>query len=534
MILRSRLEAASKVIFELEKSMQWYVRLSIMVLMGILVFYPFPIRLKWPGLGILLFFEAGHEINYYVMRKWLDNATKYWHVPFNIFLIALFIRLLGKDLVGLQWLYLLSIVHLAMLYGFNTAIVTAILAMISYSGLLWFYFLGKGYTYTDMIFMTLLFFIAAESGYLADIVIKEREEHEKAQELIRKLENANQQLSLLYHIARMLGEMGELKSIFQKLLEDVSQAMGADIVTILLLDESHQELRVEAARGLPEEAIKDIRIKVGEGVTGKVVGQKKPLIFNQPLPEELLVSCERYRKIKSPTSIFLPMMVKGKVYGAFHVSFLKHREFTSEEIAFLWTIAEDLTLLIENNTLYQNMELLAISDPLTKLYNRGQFNKRLQEELLRAERYHFQLSLILLDIDHFKEYNDLYGHVLGDGLLRQIAELIQGNIRKVDFAARYGGEEFTIILPNTNKSGALTVAERIRQAVAGTEFVSGEANPVHKTVSLGVATYPGDATNAEELILRTDQAMYEAKRRGRNLVQPYHQGREEEGRGDQT
>ena len=160
-----------------------------------------------------------------------------------------------------------------------------------------------------------------------------------------------------------------------------------------------------------------------------------------------------------------------------------------------------------------------MTDVISGLANRRAFDEILEAEITRATRYHQPLSLIILDLDSFKEYNDRWGHPAGDVRLREVADLLRLNVRDPDVAARYGGEEFAVILPNTTKSGAIRLAERLRRSAAksapqknGNNFVPGY------TLSLGVATLPDDAISLEELLLMADNAELMAKRLGKNQV----------------
>lgn len=161
---------------------------------------------------------------------------------------------------------------------------------------------------------------------------------------------------------------------------------------------------------------------------------------------------------------------------------------------------------------------LATHDPLTKLFNRTFFSTKLEEEFQRAVRYNTPLSLIVIDIDHFKPINDTHGHQAGDAYLESLSELIERTVRQVDTVARYGGEELVVILPHTAREGAMIAAERLRRTVADHE-VSFEGQAIRCTISLGVASYQeGSAYSVEELLQAADRAMYEAKEGGRNQV----------------
>jgi len=158
-------------------------------------------------------------------------------------------------------------------------------------------------------------------------------------------------------------------------------------------------------------------------------------------------------------------------------------------------------------------------DSLTRLATHGAFKERLTRELHRAYRYRRMLSVLMADLDHFKHYNDNFGHPAGDRLLRLVARMVQSQVRQVDFGARYGGDEFSIILPETSKGAAGAMAERLRAAIESYPFPHHVAQPLGKvTVSIGVATFPEDATTEEKLLDAADRALYQAKADGRNLV----------------
>ncbi len=178
------------------------------------------------------------------------------------------------------------------------------------------------------------------------------------------------------------------------------------------------------------------------------------------------------------------------------------------------SVAERTAELQEANA---RLQLLAVTDGLTGLFNHRRFQEALNAELIRAERHKRPLSVLMIDVDFFKKINDAMGHPAGDELLRRLAEILGRDLRQSDLIARYGGEEFTVLLPETTKSEAVMVGERMRAAVeAGANL--GTALKQKVTVSLGVATYPEDGTTAEGVLEAADQAMYVAKRQGRNRV----------------
>ena len=161
---------------------------------------------------------------------------------------------------------------------------------------------------------------------------------------------------------------------------------------------------------------------------------------------------------------------------------------------------------------------LAVTDGLTGLYNHRHFHERIALEVERSQRSGLPLSLLMLDVDHFKQFNDTFGHPAGDEVLRQLARVLTDTRRANDVVARYGGEEFAVILVDTAKFTAAKVAERVRERVAGHDFSDAAPRAGRLSVSVGVATFPDDGTDAEALVRAADTALYAAKRAGRNRV----------------
>jgi len=169
----------------------------------------------------------------------------------------------------------------------------------------------------------------------------------------------------------------------------------------------------------------------------------------------------------------------------------------------------------------RQLQEMANRDGLTGLFNHRYFHEQLSKDFLRARRYHEILSCVLLDIDHFKKFNDTYGHQTGDIVLSTLGRIIEDSVRDTDLAARYGGEEFTLVLYHTDGPAALYVAERLRQAVEGCE-VDAEGKVLNVTISLGVATFPHEQIHdSKELIECADKALYQAKENGRNRVEVF-------------
>lgn len=196
---------------------------------------------------------------------------------------------------------------------------------------------------------------------------------------------------------------------------------------------------------------------------------------------------------------------------------LSNRPITDKTVTVLSIIAHTVGLAINNSKLYMKTLDVAIRDPLTGLHNRRYFNERLLDEVERADRYTEHLSLVICDIDHFKKINDSYGHPAGDTVLCGVADTLRNNIRKNDIVSRYGGEEFAMLLLNTEKLQAASIAEKIRRTFEESSFrLNGE--DIRLTLSFGLSSFGVDSSSFEGLISCADRALYSAKARGRNMV----------------
>jgi diguanylate cyclase (GGDEF)-like protein len=184
------------------------------------------------------------------------------------------------------------------------------------------------------------------------------------------------------------------------------------------------------------------------------------------------------------------------------------------DIQYVTQIVRFGSIAIENANLYWQ----ATTDRMTKLFSHHFFQKTLEEEIARAHRYGTTFSLIMFDIDHFKKFNDTYGHLQGDVIIKEIANIMRRSVRSIDLTARYGGEEFVVILPEVDAGGAIVVAERLRSSVADYRF-RGEGGQLRVTVSIGVAEFkPERMRSASEIIAEADKALYHSKEMGRNRV----------------
>jgi diguanylate cyclase (GGDEF)-like protein len=214
----------------------------------------------------------------------------------------------------------------------------------------------------------------------------------------------------------------------------------------------------------------------------------------------------------------LPLTVEGEILGCISLNSDQSNAFDAQDLQFLSVIGYQMAATLKHFQRFSSIKNIAIYDTLTGLYNRRYFEERLGMDAQKSFYGGTPLSLVMVDIDHFKKVNDTFGHTEGDQVLCKISSLLKSSVRKKDTVARYGGEEFILILPETGLEASFVIAERIRRLIENTLFEVGQAQ-VNLTVSMGISNFPSHrAKSKEELIKMADQALYDAKRGGRNKV----------------
>jgi diguanylate cyclase (GGDEF)-like protein len=321
-----------------------------------------------------------------------------------------------------------------------------------------------------------------------------------------------QVLTTLQSISRAVTSSLDLDEILHNVIQLLKDSFGYTYLGIYVLE--GDILHLGAQLGYPEDMLIP-EIAITRGVVGRTARTKETqLIRDVEADSEFLRGSY---EVKSEVAV--PLLKEGQVLGVLNVESNRHRPLDENDVNLLNALAGSVAIAIDNARLHAEVKEMAMTDVISGLANRRAFDEILEAEITRATRYHQPLSLIILDLDSFKEYNDRWGHPAGDVRLREVADLLRLNVRDPDVAARYGGEEFAVILPNTTKSGAIRLAERLRLSAAksapqknGNNFVPGY------TLSLGVATLPDDAISLEELLLMADNAELTAKRLGKNQV----------------
>jgi diguanylate cyclase (GGDEF)-like protein len=324
----------------------------------------------------------------------------------------------------------------------------------------------------------------------------------------------------LIEVAKAVVSTLDLDTVLQAIMTSAMRFAGTPAGSVALYDDKKQELNLHVHSGLTSTFVKNERWEVKPGGLTEKVLHAGEIFFVEDIqdsPEFITNTLILEEGIKS--LICVPLAVHKRVVGVLYLDDFVPREFDREKMRLLSVLASFAAMAIYNATLHNRTKLMAITDALTGLYNHRYFKQIFAQEMVRAKRYMKSLSIILLDIDDFKKYNDTFGHANGDVLLTSIGEIIMKTIRSVDYAFRYGGEEFALILPETKLASAVHVAERLRERIERetTESLKDVCGS-GVTVSVGVATYPDNGNQRKDLFAIADGLLYKAKEFGKNKV----------------
>jgi diguanylate cyclase (GGDEF)-like protein len=300
----------------------------------------------------------------------------------------------------------------------------------------------------------------------------------------------------------------ELSVLLETIARETALLLGAETTSVMLLDNQRERLVCSASQGLTPAERDAIEFRAGEGVAGWVVAHGAPALISDTARDTRFIPFANARKIRS--MVCIPLLVRRQAIGVICATHPEKSWFSKDHEELLAFLANSVVLDVENARLYR----MAITDPLTGVFNRQHLAERLKEEVDRAHRYRTPLAVLLLDLDHFKTVNDRFGHAGGDRALEEVASRMVAVTREVDIVARYGGEEFVAILPNTGRDGAEIASKRLLEAIRTTPVSTGRGE-VSITVSVGGAVL-NRHEEARDLLARADAALYQAKEQGRN------------------
>jgi len=312
-------------------------------------------------------------------------------------------------------------------------------------------------------------------------------------------------------------EIADDDNFWLSLVQTCAELLQVERSSLLVFDEKSNSLSAKAATGVRADIIKKESEHLGERVAQKVLQNGKPMIV-EDVRKTINSAAPVERNYKSNCFISYPIMLSRQKIGVLNLTDRADGEnFSKLDLEILDEIVPQLAALINSASLKDKageFAQLSVTDALTGLLNRLYLDERLPEEIRRSNSEGFPMSFLMIDVDNFKSYNDNFGHAEGDKALKIVARCLKDTMRGADVAARYGGEEFSILLPQTTSDGAATIGERIREKVASTEFPNRQI-----TISIGVASFLNTICTAEEIVKWADNALYEAKRLGRNNVQ---------------
>jgi diguanylate cyclase (GGDEF)-like protein len=284
--------------------------------------------------------------------------------------------------------------------------------------------------------------------------------------------------------------------------------------------------------------IRDLTFAFGEGITGLVAQNGTPIVVSNLASDSRIKVWHNIKKLdhvpdflKYGSMLSVPMLYQGRVVGVMDFFYPQLNAFDEDDTTLLNALGALVATAVVNADLYEATLELATSDPLTGLLNRRAMERLLDNEIARSQRFSTPLSVLLIDVDNFKAFNDRLGHLLGDEVLKAIANLLKRSVRRVDAVARFGGEEFCVILPQSAHQAAMDVANKLLEMVRSMDFAGASDQPLGRmSISIGVAIYPEHANHFEDgknvvhdLMRMADAALYEAKKLGRDRAISYSQ-----------
>ena len=337
-----------------------------------------------------------------------------------------------------------------------------------------------------------------------------------------EIEAGSNILSVVTEFNDAIGAQLEAPELYRTILLKAAEVLKAEQASLMIYDETSGDLAIKFVKGLNEKIVQNLRLKPGEGIAGFVFETGKPLLVNN-INEDSRFETRQRARYKTKSLMSIPLKVHHRKIGVLNVADkIGEDSFNEKDLKLFESIAGHAAVALERTGFYrmsEDLRKISLTDSLTELYNRRFFQDRMNEEIERARRHSHPVSLIMLDIDDFKNYNDTYGHLAGDEALRLTASIIKNSVRNIDLVVRYGGEEFAVILPLTETIAARDIAERIRTGVSGRFFPDDSMRTsVRLTVSLGIASFPIHAGNMIELVGNADKALYLAKVSGKNKV----------------
>ena len=343
--------------------------------------------------------------------------------------------------------------------------------------------------------------------------------------LTDQLENRKRSIGQFYAFLRGIASTLESQKVYESLLVKFSEVMKAGRSSLMILNEESNELALEAALGAGPESSATVHLKLSESVAGSVLASGIPLVVRDADNDSRLPR-SRPGKYKTKSFISYPITLGARKVGVINLTDRTDGvPYENDDLMMLEMMAPHLALIIDRTEWArkaQTFQQMSLTDPLTGLPNRRYLQDRLFEEVERSKRYNTPFSFMIIDVDRFKNCNDVYGHTNADRVLVQTAQMLRDSLRAIDMSARYAGDEFCIVLPETELGDAARIAERLRRAISETEYTTEQGEPMGQiTLSIGISSFSASRQSPLSIIETADQALYRAKTRGRNCVAVY-------------
>jgi diguanylate cyclase (GGDEF)-like protein len=343
--------------------------------------------------------------------------------------------------------------------------------------------------------------------------------------LTDQLELRRRSIGQFYEFLRGISSTVDSHKVYQSLLEKFSEMMKAQRSSLMILNQESNELGLEATLGGDPGDGSPIRVKLGESVAGAVLASGAPLVVRDA-DTDSRIPHDRPGRYKTKSFISYPITLGLRKVGVINLTDrLDGIPYENDDLMMLEMMAPHLALIIDRTEWAKKAETfqqMSLTDPLTGLPNRRYLQDRLFEEVERSKRYNTPLSFMIIDVDRFKSYNDIYGHTNADRVLVKTAQILRGSVRAIDMSARFAGDEFCIVLPETELGDAARIAERLRKAICETEYTTEQSDVMGQvTISTGISSFSDSRQSPLAIMETADRALYQAKTRGRNCVAIY-------------
>src|ERR1700746_4014450 len=318
----------------------------------------------------------------------------------------------------------------------------------------------------------------------------------------------------------------QLDQVLRTIMEKIDEFLRPDNWSLLLLDEAKQELYFELAVGKASQALKDVRIKFGQGIAGWVAQHGETVVVPDTAKDtRFFAKVDEKTKTETQSIVAVPVKFRETCLGVIElINCVGPEGFDPRDLKLLEALSDFAAIALENARHVKRIHELTIKDDCTSLYNARHMGFILDTEIYRSQRYNYEFSIVFIDLDHFKMVNDTHGHLVGSRLLSEMGDALKTNCRLIDFAFRYGGDEFVILLPQTSKENAINVARRLHRLIRETVWLTKEGLNIHITPSVGLAAYPADSKTKEGLLHLEDEAMYLVKNTNRDSVAAANMG----------